>query len=39
VRSILVPALLLDIGDRVWWPSRIADRAQRPGDALERGGR
>jgi putative drug exporter of the RND superfamily len=39
VRSILVPALLLDIGDRVWWPSRIADRAQRPGDALEQGGR
>ena|SRR5689334_5577192 len=24
VRSILVPGLLLDIGDRVWWPSRPA---------------
>jgi putative drug exporter of the RND superfamily len=24
VRSILVPALLLDIGDRIWWPSRLA---------------
>ncbi|HET7379543.1 MAG TPA: MMPL family transporter, partial [Gaiellales bacterium] len=22
VRSVLVPALLLDLGDRVWWPSR-----------------
>jgi RND superfamily putative drug exporter len=26
VRSILVPALLLDIGDRIWWPSRMANR-------------
>jgi len=24
VRSILVPGLLLDFGDRVWWPSRPA---------------
>jgi putative drug exporter of the RND superfamily len=23
VRSILVPALLLDVGDRAWWPSRV----------------
>ena len=22
VRSVLVPALVLDAGDRVWWPSR-----------------
>ena len=30
VRSILVPALVLDIGPRVWWPSRLAreDRAE-----------
>ena len=24
VRSVLVPALVLDIGDRVWWPSSLA---------------
>jgi RND superfamily putative drug exporter len=24
VRSVLVPALMLDIDDRVWWPSRLA---------------
>ncbi|WP_206155816.1 MMPL family transporter [Cellulomonas taurus] len=24
VRSLLVPALVHDIGDRVWWPSKIA---------------
>jgi RND superfamily putative drug exporter len=24
VRSLLVPALVLDIGDRVWWPSALA---------------
>ena len=24
VRSILVPALALDIGPRIWWPSRLA---------------
>ena len=24
VRSILVPALVLDVGPRVWWPSRLA---------------
>ena len=24
VRSVLVPALVLDIGPRVWWPSRLA---------------
>ncbi len=23
VRSLLVPALVHDIGDRVWWPSKI----------------
>jgi len=24
VRSVLVPALVLDVGPRVWWPSRLA---------------
>jgi RND superfamily putative drug exporter len=24
VRSVLVPALALDIGRRLWWPSRLA---------------
>ncbi len=24
VRSVLVPALLLDVGPRIWWPSRVA---------------
>ncbi|GAA4427621.1 MMPL family transporter [Actinokineospora soli] len=24
VRSLLVPALAVDIGDRVWWPSRLS---------------
>jgi putative drug exporter of the RND superfamily len=32
VRSILVPALVFDIGPRVWWPSRLADE---PADAHE----
>jgi putative drug exporter of the RND superfamily len=26
VRTLLVPALVLDIGDRVWWPSALAKR-------------
>jgi RND superfamily putative drug exporter len=29
VRSLLVPALVLDIGDRVWWPSALAHLAGR----------
>jgi RND superfamily putative drug exporter len=29
VRSLLVPALTVDIGRRVWWPSGL--RAERPG--------
>jgi putative drug exporter of the RND superfamily len=32
VRSLLVPALVLDIGDPVWWPSvlsRVARGARR----------
>jgi RND superfamily putative drug exporter len=31
VRSLLVPALVLDIGDRVWWPSALA-RGHDPRD-------
>jgi len=32
VRSILVPALTLDIGPKIWWPSSLAkeDQSQRP---------
>jgi RND superfamily putative drug exporter len=26
VRTLLVPALVLEIGDRVWWPSALAKR-------------
>jgi len=31
VRSLLVPALTLEIGDRVWWPSALAKRRDRGG--------
>jgi RND superfamily putative drug exporter len=24
VRSILVPAITLDLGSRIWWPSRLS---------------
>ena len=30
VRSVLVPALTLDIGPPIWWPSRIAKGEHRP---------
>ena len=35
VRSILVPALVFDIGPRIWWPSSLAsaDRPPRPAAA------
>ena len=38
VRSVLVPALVLDIGQRVWWPSKLArtDGEHRPEEDLER---
>jgi RND superfamily putative drug exporter len=29
VRSVLVPALVLEAGGRVWWPSALASRARR----------
>lgn len=30
VRSVLLPALVVDMGDRVWWPARLAASAPRP---------
>jgi RND superfamily putative drug exporter len=40
VRSVLVPALVLDIGPRIWWPSRLAHSDGRAGavarDAAQR---
>ena len=38
VRSILVPALVLDIGPRIWWPSKLA-RSDGGGDGNGRGPR
>lgn len=39
VRSVLVPALVHDLGDAVWWPSRLVRNARaastRPADSLE----
>ncbi len=35
VRSVLVPALTLDIGPRIWWPSSLAEEGAR--DAPEVG--
>ncbi|MQA74662.1 MAG: MMPL family transporter [Solirubrobacterales bacterium] len=29
VRTLLVPALVLEVGDRVWWPSALANLARR----------
>jgi RND superfamily putative drug exporter len=29
VRSVLVPALVFDLGPRAWWPSALARRAER----------
>ncbi len=31
VRSVLVSALTLDLGHRVWWPSALDAPASRPG--------
>lgn len=35
VRSILVPAIVLDAGDRVWWPSALGHRAATAEDERE----
>jgi len=29
VRSLIVPAAVIDVGKRVWWPSRLA-KAEEP---------
>jgi RND superfamily putative drug exporter len=43
VRALFVPALVYDVGDRVWWPSRLAGRGRQTaathrGDAVEKDG-
>ncbi|MGP0224138.1 MMPL family transporter [Paenarthrobacter sp. NCHU4564] len=35
VRSLLVPALAYDIGDKIWWPGKLARRRQK-GQVQER---
>jgi len=30
VRSVIVPALAFDLGNRVWWPSRLGGSHARP---------
>ena len=36
VRSILVPALVFDIGPRIWWPSSLASADRPPRSAAAR---
>ena len=36
VRSMLVPALVLDIGPKVWWPSKLARRRRIRGGPADR---
>ncbi|MEU6075266.1 MMPL family transporter [Micromonospora sp. NPDC047074] len=36
VRTVLVPALAFTLGDRFWWPGRIARRAAGDGDSAAR---
>jgi RND superfamily putative drug exporter len=31
VRSVLVPALVLQIGPKVWWPSALSKQQEPPG--------
>jgi RND superfamily putative drug exporter len=38
VRSVIVPALVMDAGKRVWWPSRMAKEEPAPERVLERTG-
>jgi RND superfamily putative drug exporter len=33
VRSVLVPAIALSLGDRFWWPSALSRPSERSGDA------
>ncbi|MGY1616597.1 MMPL family transporter [Geodermatophilus sp. SYSU D00691] len=37
VRSVLVTALNLDVGRRMWWPSRLAQRRDDPDGSVEGG--
>jgi RND superfamily putative drug exporter len=37
VRSVLVPALAFDLGDRIWWPSALARRRPAEGTHPARG--
>jgi RND superfamily putative drug exporter len=41
VRSILVPAIVLSLGRRIWWPSRLwrEDREGQPAEAVATGSR
>ena len=34
VRSILVPALTFELGERIWWPSRLAGRSRTAGELV-----
>lgn len=36
VRSLLVPALAIDIGGRIWWPARLGRRTDRKQDHTAR---
>jgi RND superfamily putative drug exporter len=38
VRSVLVPALTFELGDRIWWPSWLARRGKSRPAAQESGG-
>ncbi|MCX4755814.1 MMPL family transporter [Kitasatospora purpeofusca] len=38
VRSLLVPALVRDLGDRVWWPAGVGRGALRSGSGAGSGG-
>jgi putative drug exporter of the RND superfamily len=38
VRSVIVPALTIDVGKRIWWPSRLA-RTDGAEEEVERGAR
>jgi putative drug exporter of the RND superfamily len=37
VRSVLVPALVLELGPRTWWPSTLSRRPERPAPERSRG--
>ncbi len=37
VRALFVPALVHDIGDRIWWPSRLSPRGRRAAAGTDAG--